>query len=163
MTLAVLTILTAIILIGPPVQVQSGSGGRNTMLGVTVPPDAETEASGQSPAGRLAQERGEWKLAKLFALPFAGVAAYFAPDGLIAVPIALVAFALAELLGRKLTGHWDYVGHNIEIMVAEAEGREGYREAETRRVANDKGITFEQAEASLRKWALLARVVKVLT
>lgn len=150
----------ALTFIGPPVRIVAGSGGRNTPLGVTLPPDSALEASGQSPAGVKAQEVGEWRLAKLCGLFLAGAVAATV-DGAIGIVAALIAAVAGEAIARKASGQFDFVGHNIEIIVAQREGRTGYRMAEIARMqAGDQvGMTIDQIDDALRKWEWLAWIM----
>lgn len=155
--LIALGLILAFALIKGPT-IKSGSFGRNNGFGYEVPPDAETEASGQSPKGRLAHERAEFRLAWLVGL-IPAVPVAICLDGLLSLSAVLVA-ALAQTIGRLLTNSYDYIGHNVEIMIAESEGREGYRAQEINLMADgeQRGMTPEQIDAKLRKWEWLAKV-----
>lgn len=70
---------------------------------------------------------------------------------------------VGNALVRVATDSFDYVGQGIEIMIAEDEGRAGYREAEIERMLRDQGragMTPAKVEAKLAKWNWLARFAR---
>lgn len=78
---------------------------------------------------------------------------------------AVFAAFIGNALARKLTGHFDYVGHNVEIMVEERAGFPDYRAGEITRMierGDQRGMTADQVDAALRRWAWLARVALAL-
>lgn len=160
--LITLAVVLAIVFIGPPVTV-TGRIARHNAFRVIVPPDSVTESQGQTPKGRRAQEVAEWRLCWLVPLPIAALALFVIPEPFYAVLAFLFAAMVGNALVRVATDSFDYVGHGIEIMIAEDEGRKGYREAEIERMLRDKGragMTPAKVEAKLAKWNWLARFAR---
>lgn len=162
---AVWVAILAWAILGPPIR-RGASHSSNTPLRVSLPDDSILEASGQSPAGVKAQEVGEFRLSWIAGL-IAALPAAIMLEGLIGALAVAIGAALAHAVARKLTNSFDYVGHGIEIIVAEREGRVGYRTAEIRRMIDwdpaRKGMTAEQVDAKLRRWHWLARLtLKIL-
>lgn len=154
--IALFAALTLFMWFGPPIK-RGGTVAGHNIIRCWLPLDETTESQGQSPEGRRLQEICEWRLLWLAGIITAIPAIWVHP---IAIPLA--AFA-GNAIVRKLTNHLDYVGHGIEIAVAEAEGRLGYREQEIARMLADparKGMTVEQIETNLARWAWLGRIAR---
>lgn len=150
-SLSLWLVLAIFMLFGPPIR-RGGDIAWHNILICKLPLDETTESQGQSPEGRRLQEICEWRLLWLAGLIAAIPAIWTHP---IAVP--LFAFA-GNAIARKLSGQLDYVGHGIEIAVATEEGRYSYRSEEIARMLRDparKGMTVEQVEAKLARWAWL--------
>ncbi|MCR4297245.1 MAG: hypothetical protein NUV75_00620 [Gallionella sp.] len=153
--------IAAFMAFGPPIR-RGASHSSNHFFMVSLPDNAVLAATGQSPAGVKGQEVGEFRLTWLCGLIVA------APALMIGGPLGALAVVIAATAGngisRALTGSFDYVGHGIEIIIAEREGREGYREAEIRRMIDwDRtrtGMSTADVDANLRKWHWLARIVE---
>ena len=156
-------ILTLFALIGPPLSVK-GRSARHTVFHVTLPPDEETERQGQSPAGRRTQELGEWRMLWLLAIATIGVPLAWAVQG--HGPISTAAVVFVTIVGngvwRIATNGLDIAGHGAEILVAEKEGREGYRAEEISRMLRDPDrsrMTAEQIQAKLRRWQWVSKIL----
>lgn len=162
--LPTLALALALVFTGPKI-VRKGQTAHNYAFSVVLPPDEVTESQHQSPAGRKAQEVAEWRLLWLVAIALAAPALFLLPSF-----YGLLVFPIAALLGKNIvdraTNHFDYVGHGVEIMVAEDERRAGYREAEIARMLRDpkrKGMTAAEVDRKLRRWNWLARIGRVLS
>lgn len=146
--------LWALLFAFPPVV--SGRHATHNALRITRP-DTATSVTGSSTRYAHVQEKGEFRLHKLFAiaagLPFVFVTIEPLAIGLMFQPIAMMA---ADQFTRLFKGI-DYAGHGAEIIAAERDGAIGYREAEIARNARD-GLS----DATLRRWHWLARIVFVL-
>lgn len=157
---AVWLAIVAYVFAGP--LVFSGRRAFNSGAGITLPPASISEADGQSPAGIRAQETAEFRLAwfcgLIVALPF-----IWLPLSWAAVPIAAAA---GQTLARAIFDGFDYVGHGVEIMVAEEEGRIGYRDAEIQRMIDrDRsrtGMSPVDVDRKLKRWHWLARIMRRL-
>ena len=160
MTIGIISLaaLVALIAFGPIVK--KGKSATNNGFRVTMPPREKLEADGQSYAGVLAQEKAEFRIAWI-------AGGLLASPSLVAFPEGFLLFAaLGQTIARLLTNSFDYVGHGVEIMVAEESGFIGYREQEiARMISRDpkrKGMTPEQVDAKLRKWHWLAKIGRKL-
>ena len=160
-TFIAIAALMAFVFIGPPIS-RGGTAARNSGFGVRLPYADVTLRDGQSLRGRKAHEVSEFRLGWLIGA-IVSLWTFILPD-----PFAGVAYlasaAVVQSLARAITGHFDYIGHNVEIMVAEEEGMEGYRQAEIRRMidrdASRRGMSEAAVNARLRKWAWLARIMR---
>lgn len=165
MEIIILAVLVATRL-GPPIT-RGGNVARHNAFCVWLPHDAVTESQGQSPAGRKAQEVGEWRALWIFGIAVASPVLWQIEPLFLAVLAFFLAAMLVQTGLRLATDSLDYMGHGIEIMVAEDEGRAGYREAEIARMVRDrdrKGMTVAEVDRKLRQWNWLAVIVrKVLT
>lgn len=152
------------VLLGPYIE-RGADRAHHNGFQVWLPDVWLTESRGQSPRGVEAQEVAEWKLAWLCGLLLA-LPLLFAPTISYTVHwlVVPVVAAFGQTMARMLTNGFDYVGHGIEIMVAEEEGRAGYREQEIWRMIHHdparKGMTIEQVDAKLRRWHWLAKLAR---
>lgn len=152
--LLLLTVVLPPLGFGPPMY--RGAWSRNWMLGVVAPPRDTPHARGIE-----AQEVVEWWLAWvaacLLALPVALLGA-----GLLGEVAALVAAFAGNAVARIATGHFDLVGHNVEIIVEQRAGFADYRAGEIARMigplGDQKGMPRAHVDARLRRWEWLARI-----
>lgn len=157
LALAILFVLTVVLPplgFGPPMY-RGGHAENNIVMVRALPRTAPFSKPIE------AQEVAEWWCAWLAGCLLALPVALLVP-GLVGTAATLVAAFLGNLLARKATLHFDYVGHNVEIMVAEREGWIGYREAEIDRMierGDQRGMSRADVARRLRRWAWLARVV----
>lgn len=147
-----LTVLLPLLGIGPPKR--TGHHAANSVLFVTVPYATEQHARGVE-----AQETVEWWLAWLCGCVLALPAALALSEPLWANAGALVAAFAGNALTRALAGHFDLVGHNVEIMLAQEDGWTDYRYAEIQRMlrGDQRGMNASVVDANLRRWEWLAR------
>lgn len=161
--LIALAALLVFVFLGPPTE-RGGNRSSNHGFGIRLRHPADSEADGQSPSGVRAQEIGEFRLAWVVGMLLALPALLL--DGWLVGPIYLIGAALGQSLFRVVFKPFDYVGHGVEIIVAEEEGREGYRAAEIDRMINRdtsrKGMTPAEVDAILRKWDWLSKLVRRL-
>lgn len=142
---------------GPPV-FRGGSVAQHLITHVRLPLDQTTEAQGQSPRGRKAQEVIEWRLCWICGLVVAFPATFINGDPLGVIALILLSAVIGNAIARILTDGFDYVGHGAEIIVAEQEGREGYRAAEAKRMLWSRpNASITDVEAGLRRWNWLAQ------
>lgn len=147
--------------LGPPVGDQKWSASNNG-FGVKIAPREVIEADGQCYEGILAQEKAEFKLAWIFGL-IAALPTFLFDAPYLAVFVAILA-ALGQSLARLIFDNFDYMGHNVEIMVAEEMGREGYRTQEIdRMIRRDRtDMTPAEVEENLRRWEWVAKIMRRL-
>lgn len=159
-----LAILTLFAVILPPLGIgpvitREGSTAHNSLLRVVLPPDAVTIMQGQSPLGRKMQEVCDWWLRWLLPTLLVWPIAL-----LLEFPLAAPIFDIAVLTLVVVLAAWtevfeatfDAIGHGVEIRIAEREGRDGYRQAEIKRMQRYspafKTWSLEQIDAHLRRW-----------
>lgn len=152
--LFVLTVVLPPLGLGPPMY--RGAWSRNWMLGVVAPPRDTPHARGIE-----AQEVVEWWLAWVagcaLALPVALIGA-----GVLGEVAAFIAAFVGNAVARIATGHFDLVGHNVEIMVETRSGWPDYRAGEIARMigplGDQKGMPHAHVDARLRRWEWLAKL-----
>lgn len=166
LALFALTVILPALGIGPIIR----RGGRlawNNAVMVKLPPDRVTIEQGQSPEGRRAQERVDWVHrwmgALIIVLPVAWVI-----DGITGEYVTVLAAFIATLWAKIFSSHFDLIGHGVEILVAEREGREGYRATEIERMrlysSAFEGWTVEKIDEAVRRREWLSRAfVRVYT
>lgn len=149
-----LTVLAPLIGIGPPMK--RGAHASNSIVSVVAPPRSSLHARGIE-----AQEAVEWWLAWLVGCMVAVPVALLVPEPMLANGLVVVTAFLGNALARKITGHFDLVGHNVEIIIEERAGFLDYRIGEISRMigprGNQRGLTFDQANRALQRWEWLAR------
>ena len=106
------------------------------------------------------QEKGEFRLHKLFALA-AGVPFLFIPYEPVMLMLQPIAMLAADQFTRKFDAI-DYAGHGAEILSAEAAGLIGYRAQEIARMNTDHDKRGQNVAAMLLRWEWLARFVRLL-
>lgn len=158
LALFAVTVILPALGIGPIIR-RGGQRAWNNAVMVQLPPDSVTIEQGQSPEGRKAQEVADFVHRWLGALVIASPVAFFV-DGMEYVTF-LAAF-IATLWAKVFGAHFDLVGHGVEILVAEREGRKGYRAAEIERMrlysSAFEGWTNERIDAALDKREWLSRL-----
>lgn len=147
----------ALLFLFPPVT--RGTRATHNALRITMP---------RTMPGRkyvLTQERGEYRLHKLFALlaglPFLAITSE--TPLLIAVGQFLAMFAVDQL--TRLIEAIDWAGHGAEIMAAEKDGQTGYRAKEIADLENpalNMDKRGDDVPAMLAKWNWLAILVRLL-
>ena len=146
--------------IGPYIR-RSGRQAWNNAVMVNLPPDSVTIEQDNSPAGRKAQEVTDFAHRWLGAIVIASPAAFMV-DGMVGHYLTFFVAAVATLWAKAFGAHFDLVGHGVEIIVAEREGREGYRAAEIERMRlyspAFKGWTNERIDEALKRRAWLSRI-----
>lgn len=161
-----LAVLALFAFMGPPVRRRGSYAGHNPIR-VVLPPDDVTRAQNQSPAGRRAQEVGEWRLGWILAivglaLPTAWLSSGW---GLIGALAVFVAGFLGNGVARTLANGFDIPGHGAEILVAEEEGWVNYRAEEIGRMLKDparKLETHATISARLKKWQWASNIIRML-
>jgi hypothetical protein len=156
MTLATLAIWFALFLFPPVIK---GRWAQHNMLRITRP-EGPINRDGSTTAFAHVQEKGEFRLCKLFAIA-AGVPFVFAapePIVLLLQPIAMIA---VDQIVRAI-GAVDYAGHGAEILAAERAGDMTYRAAEIARLQTDQDKRGDNVAAMLLRWEWLARIVHLL-
>lgn len=156
LALFAVTVILPALGIGPVIR----RGGRlawNNALMVQLPSDETTERQNNSPEGRKAQEVIDFVHRWLGALAFALPIAVFTNDY-----VTFLAALIATLWAKVFGAHFDLVGHGAEIIIAEREGRKGYRAAEIERMrvysSAFEGWTTERIDAALRRREWLSRL-----
>lgn len=153
-----LTVLAPLVGFGPPMK--RGDHASNSILSVVAPHDHVPHALGIE-----AQETVEWWLAWVAGCVVALPVVLLVP-GMVGEAAALVAAFFGNALARKATGHFDLAGHNVEIIVEERQGFTDYRTGEIERMigprGEQRGMTFDQADAALRRWEPVAHVALAL-
>lgn len=154
-------VLTAFTLLGPIQRRTETNWARHNALFVTLPFTHITEASGQSPAGRRAQELGENRFQGLVGCVVASVLVWwFDATAIAGFTGVLIALSVKAMLYRLPV--IDVAGHGAEIIVAEREGRDGYRDAEIARMLRDpkrSGQSAEYVAAQLKRWRWLSLIM----
>lgn len=163
-----LAILAFIVLVLPvfgvgPLVLRGGYRASNNAFLVKLPEDEITLSQNNSPRGRHAQEIIDWYHRHVIALPLTVLLALvvdFTPLGWEGYLIlALIEMSIAAVWPKLVGNHFDLVGHEAEIIVAERDGWEGYREAEVARMwknTNYKGWSLDRIRAGLRRRHWLA-------
>lgn len=160
----------ATVVFGPfPIVGRGGKKSTNNGLFSNIQHDADIEAKGQSPYGVAVQEIGESRLSFAIVWPFLPLAQYllsgYAVPGweaqqLIYTTGPLLLMFLVWFPLRVLTQGLDLLGHGAEILIAERENRENYREEEISRMLwSRKGQTAEQVAKNLKKWEWASRIM----
>lgn len=127
-----------------------------------VKPKGPINPGGSNTAFVHVQEKGEYRLHKLFAIA-AGLAFMLAPYhttfGLILAQA--ITMAAVDSFSRKIEAI-DFAGHGAEIIAAERAGDWGYRAAEIERMRADRDKQGQNVAALLLRWEWLARIVYFL-
>lgn len=176
--LTLVFIVGPLIGLGPVIIRKPKSGGRNNALWVTLPPDSGTLSVGQSPRGRKAQEITDivhrWTVALLICW---GAFFFFDAPADLSFSLDDAGFALAALMIAGLYSeifpcHFDAVGHENEIIVAQREGDwpraqelgpDYYRTAETSRVQQQSHfdhMSYDETRRFMANRAWIARLFR---
>ena len=152
--------------VGPPVFVKADrTGAGHNALAVFMYPVGRRP--NQYRPAVLAQEKAEWRMLWLFGIACGLIAnfAWQAPNEHWAY-VLLAAF-LGNIFLRLATNGLDYVGHGVEIIVAEEAGWSDYRADEIERMRRNDGrshMSPEQVSDKLDVWAWFAKpAAKFLT
>ncbi|QDH35863.1 hypothetical protein [Porphyrobacter sp. YT40] len=154
--LALIALWSLALLIAPTVR---GERARHGIF-VILRPAGPINPDGSTTAFAHVQERGEYRLHKLFGIA-AGLPFLLAMPHPLLVLAQIIAMILADNLTRPISGI-DYAGHGAEIMAAEAAGDLTYRAAEIARMADDGDKRGHDIPNQLARWRWLARIVFTL-
>lgn len=157
--LAVVCVLLPILGIGPVIQ-RDSTQSQNNLLFVRMRPPEWYEAREQTYRATAAQEIAEWWMRWAVALPVASLT-LFIDAGPYQWALSLFGVLVASLWSALFYGQLDLIGRAVEVL---ADGRQGYLEAEARRLRDGTRGTFrdqspEVLAAMIRRRFGIARVL----